>query len=106
MLSEIDILQKHVKHCFQFFIEPVLTQPPAADTAVNKNEDMAQNELVYTLAATDADGDGITYSITSQTPETPAANMFVIDGAQIRAGATQFDADAVGATTTYTLGVR
>ena len=100
-----------LKSSYYYFQGPYFTQPPSADTAVNMNEDTTENNpAVYTLAATDADDDdgSIEYSIISQTPGTPAQNMFSIDSTsgQIKASSTKFDADAAGATTTYTLGVR
>ena len=93
------------------FPEPVFTQPPTANTAVNMDEDTTENDpAIYTLSATDTDNDdgSIEYSIISQTPNTPAENMFTVDSTtgQVKAGATRFDADAQDATTTYTLVVR
>ena len=79
--------------------------PASADFGVDMNEDVSEGDTVYTLSATDANNDQVAYNITSQTPSTPA-NMFTIEGANIKAGSTPFDADANGALTSITLGVR
>ena len=77
-------------------------KPAAVDFGVNMDENVASGDLVYTLSATDSDNDPMTYSIISQAP----ATLFVIDGAEIKAGSTPFDADANGAVTSITVGVR
>ena len=80
-------------------------KPGSDNTAVNMDEDVASGGLVYTLSATDPENDQVSYSIISQAPDTPA-NLFVIAGAEIKAGNTDFDADADNALTSITLGVR
>ena len=83
-------------------LAPVWSTPDTDNAQVSMDEDIASGGSVYTLLASDEDGDTVSYSIESQTP----ANAFVLAGAQINAGATPFDADAEGATTSYTLTLR
>lgn len=69
------------------------------------NENIQSGSSVYTLEATDADTDTLTYELVSQDPSSPAS-MFVLSGSQINAGSTAFDADANDAVTSFTLAVR
>ena len=88
-----------------YIVEPSWVAPPQ-NTPASIDENIVAGELVYTLLATDEDGGTVAYALLSQSPETPAADMFVLDGDKIKAGSTAFDYDASDAVKSYTLSVR
>ncbi|KAL4231425.1 Protocadherin Fat 4 [Mactra antiquata] len=102
-LSATQAIQMTVK------TDPVFTSPPSVAFAVpNIDDGTAAGSAFYLLAATDADGDALTYSIESITPNTQD-NIFVVDGStgQISIGTSSIDIDdTVNFAASYTIAVR
>lgn len=60
--------------------DPSFTTPPAEGASIAVPENQTVNSVVYTLVASDADGDNLQYSIKSSTP----SSKFTLSGAHLQ----------------------
>ena len=56
---------------------PSFTIPPAGGASLSIPENQAVDSIIYTVAATDADGDGLTYRIKSSSPSSGSSKFSV-----------------------------
>ena len=66
---------------------PAFTTPPAGGANISIPENQAVNSVIYTLVATDADADTLTYRIKASSPGS-ATSKFSLSGAELRVATT------------------